>query len=185
MRSNHDSGTAELVQVTQLPGAMLLVCHGWDPAPHPALEKFVLVLRTGWKVFPALFLFQELLVVARKAIWCLKSELLAVFSAASLMTPFLPRPLTNTREKGFAFRMWTRPLWLRGGRWRGQAPAQRREAAPVRAPAHRPPIPMAKQHPPRRCSLATPQTAVTQTLSSSSRTECRGNGRLSWLTLAP
>lgn len=86
--------------------------------------------------------------------------------------PFMP--LTNTKEKGFAFRMWIRPHWLRGGKWRGQAPAQRHGAAPVRAPARPPPIPMAKRHPPRHCSPATPQTAVTRIRSSSSRTECCG-----------
>lgn len=83
--------------------------------------------------------------------------------------PFMP--LTSIREKDFACRMWIRPLWLRGGKWRGPAPAQRLAAAPARAPAPPPPSPTARQRLPRRCSPAIPPKAVTQTPSSSSQTD--------------
>lgn len=88
-----------------------------------------------------------------------------------------PRPLTNTRERGFAFRMSTRPLWLRGGRWKRPAPVRRRAAAPARAPILHPLTLTVKPPPQRHCSPATLPTAITPSPSSSSRTERHRNGR--------
>lgn len=89
----------------------------------------------------------------------------------------LSTPLTNTREKGFVFRMSIRPLWLREGKWKRPAPVRRHVAAPARVLILLRPIRTAKRRLQRHCSQAIPLTAITQRPSSSSRTEQHRNGR--------
>lgn len=80
-------------------GHLCAMCEA--PAPHPALENFVPVLRAGWKVFPALF--QELLrtVVARKAVFCLKSELLDSLQCWCSQSYFPPQAFNKYKREGF------------------------------------------------------------------------------------
>ena len=67
--------------------------------------------------------------------------------------------------------MLTRHLLQREGKWKRRVQAQRHVAAPVKVHILLPLILMVKLHLQRHCSQQTPQTAITQKLSSSSLTE--------------